>query len=233
MKTTLTLQKIILTRIKTQGLKPMPKGYFRVREYILWGLMGLFVTALSIGCGMIIFMIKGADMTLFGKLGLSVPEKIIYAIPSFWIIVTVIVALIAFLNFRNTRRGYRTSVHQFVFISALVAVGLGSITYTFRVSEFVDKTAAENIPLYNTVVPLNTNTWLDPAHGLLSGVVRSRENDTDFKLRDSEGVLWHVTGDDVEMEHGFIFSVGDRVRLIGTPGDELDTFIVREIIPWK
>lgn len=232
MKTTLTLQKIILTRIKTQGLKPMPKGYFKTREYILWGLLGVFVAVLSLGFGMIIFMVKGADMTLFAKLGLSVPEKILYTIPSFWIVVTVVVAVIAFINFRNTRKGYRTSVHQFVLISALIAVGFGSIAYAFHISEFVDKKASENIPLYNTVVPLNTNTWLDPAHGLLSGVVRSKDSNKDFKLRDSEGVLWHVTGDDITTIEGFSFSTGDRIKLIGTAG-EYDTFTVREIIKWE
>ena len=232
MKTTLTLQKIILTRIKTQGLKPMPKGYFKTREYILWGLLGVFVAALSVGFGMIIFMVKGTDMSLFAKLGLSVPEKIIYTVPSFWIIVTVIAAVIAFINFRNTRRGYKTSVHQFVLISALISVGLGSVGYAFRVSEFVDHKASENSPLYNTVVPLNTNQWLDPAHGLLSGVVRSKDSDSDFKIRDSEGVLWHVRGRDIEMASGFTFSTGDRVRLIGTAG-EYDTFEIKEILKWE
>jgi uncharacterized membrane protein YidH (DUF202 family) len=231
MKTTLTLQKQILARIKTQGVKPMSKGYFRMREYVLWGLLGVFVAALSVGFAMIIFMLKGTDLDLFNKLGLSFTEKILYTIPSFWIVATVVVATIALINFRNTRRGYRTSTRQFILISALISVGLGSVAYAFNVSEFVDKAASANIPLYNDVVPLNTNAWLDPAHGLLSGTVRSKNSNSDFFLRDAESVLWHVTGD-TELPEGYTFSSGDRVRLIGKAGSG-DTFEVTEIVPWE
>lgn len=231
MKTTLTLQKVILTRIKTQGVKPTPKGYFKTREYILWGLLGIFVAALSVGFAMIIFMLKGADMSLFNKLGLTVTEKVLYTIPFFWITATIVIAGIAFVNFRNTRRGYRTSTRQFALTSALIAVGLGSVAYAFDVSEIVDKTASENIPLYNTVVPLNTNSWFDPEHGLLSGTVRSKENDQDFMLRDADSVLWHVTGD-IEIPDDYKFSSGDRVRLIGEMGEN-DTFKATEIVPWR
>jgi hypothetical protein len=231
MKTTLTLQKVILARIKTQGVKPMPKGYFKMREYILWGLLGVFVAALSVGFAMIIFMLKGTDMSLFNKLGLSITEKVLYSIPFFWIVASVVVATVAFINFRNTRRGYRTSTRQFALISVLISVGLGSVAYAFNVSEFVDRTASANIPLYNDVVPLNTNSWLDPAHGLLSGTVRSKDSNSSFYLRDAESVLWHVTGD-IELPSDFTFSSGDRIRLIGKAGDG-DTFEATEIVPWE
>lgn len=232
MKTTLTLQKTILDRIKAQGVKPMPKSYFTAREYVLWTLLGIFVAALSLGFGMILFMVKGADLDLFTKLGLTSVEKIFYSIPFFWIVATIVIGSIAYINFRNTRRGYRTSTRQLVLFSTLVAVGFGSIAYAFHVSEFVDEVAADNIPLYNTVVPLNTNRWLDPSHGLLSGVVKSKNSETDFFLRDSESVLWHVTSKGAQTPAGLKFSTGDRLRLIGK-ADENDTFKATEIIDWK
>ncbi len=231
MKTSLTLQKAILDRIKAKGVKPMPKSYFKAKEYILWGLLGVFVAALSVGFGMIVFMVKGADMSLFAKLGLTSTEKILYTIPFFWIAATIVVATIAYVNFRTTRLGYRVSVRQFVLIAALVAVGLGSVAYAAHISEYIDNVASENIPLYNTVVPLNTNTWFDPEDGLLSGTVRSKESDNDFTLRDPDSTLWHVTGKIVKPE-GFTFSAGDRIRLIGT-ADDNDEFRAIEIVDWK
>ncbi|HEY0908480.1 MAG TPA: hypothetical protein VGE35_03990 [Candidatus Paceibacterota bacterium] len=231
MKTSLTLQKQVLERIKAQGVKPMPKGYFKAREYLLWGLLGVLVAALAVGFGMIVFMVKGADMTLFAKLGLTATEKILYTIPFFWISATIIVATIAYVNFRTTRLGYRISIRQFILIAALVATGLGSVAYASHFSEFIDNIASENVPLYNAVIPLNTNTWFDPEKGLLSGTVRSKENDNDFTLRDPDSVLWHVTGNIVKPE-GFTFGTGDTIRLIGTAKDN-DEFRAIEVVNWK
>lgn len=229
---TMTLQKQVLERIKTQGVKPVPRSFFKVRDYALWVLLGLFLAALSIGFGMIIFMVKGADLTLFEKLGFSTPEKIMYSIPYFWILSTLAVLGVAYINFRNTRRGYRTSTKQFGIIVLLIAVALGSVAYVLNIAKFIDRAAAAKIPLYNAVVPLNTNIWLDPEHGLLSGTVREKESDNDFTLRDSNSVLWHVTGLVISKPDDFKFSIGDRIKLIGNAGDN-DTFSAIEIIPWE
>ena len=229
----MTLQKQILERIKTEGVKPTPKKYFKMRDYALWTLLGLFLAAVSVGFGMIIYMVRTADLTLFEKLGFSTPEKIIYSIPFFWILATLATLGIAYINFRNTRKGYKTSTKHFIVIAVLIAVALGAATYAFNIARFIDHAASAKIPLYNTVNPLNTNAWFDPKHGLLSGVVREKNSDTDFTLRDPDSVLWHVTGGlDTTLPSGFKFSTGDRVKLIGTAGDD-DTFRALEIIPWE
>lgn len=229
--TPMTLQKQILERIKTQGVKPVPKTFFKIRDYVLWILLGLFFVALSIGFAMIVFMFRSADLSLFAKLGFSIPERIMYSIPYFWILSTLAVLGIAYINFRNTRRGYKMSIKQFAVIAFLVAIALGSIAYVFNIARFVDRAAAAKIPLYNSVVPFNTNLWLDPEHGLLSGTVREKESDSDFMLRDANAVLWHVTGIVISKPDGFTFSVGDRIKLIGKAGTD-DTFSAIEIIPW-
>lgn len=229
----MTLQKQILDRIKTQGVKPTPKGYFKLRDYLLWTVLGVFLAALSVGFGMIMFMIKNADLTLFEKLGFSTTEKIMYSIPFFWIIATVATLGIALIGFRNTKKGYKTSAKHFAVYAVLIAVALGSVAYALNIVKFIDRAASAKIPLYNAVVPLNTNAWFDPQHGLLSGVVKEKNSDRDFTLRDPNSVLWQVTGGiDMTMPSDFKFSPGDRVKLIGTAGEN-DTFRALEIIPWE
>lgn len=228
----MTLEKQILEKIKERKLRPTPKGYFYVRDVAIWMLFGIFVAAMSLGFAMTMFMIRGTDFGLFEKLGLSSGEKIIYSIPFFWIAASAAVAVAAFVNFRNTRRGYRMNGRQFSIIAALVALAFGSILYSMDVSKYVNKKASEKVPLYNSIVPLNTNTWLDPAHGLLSGVVRDRESESDFFLRDANGVLWHVTGKNIKVPEGFIWASGDRIKLIGRETG-LDEFQAIEILPWE
>lgn len=228
----MTLQKQILDRIKTEGVRPTPKGFFRVRDYVMWLLLGIFVAAVSIGIAMIMFMIRGADQSLFAKLGFTIPERILYSVPFFWITATIAVLGVAFINFRNTKRGYKTSARQFGLIALLVSLALGSVAYAFNVAQYIDKTASSRIPLYNSVIPLNTNRWFDPKQGLLSGVVREKESNQDFMLRDPDAVLWHVIGNEISMPSDFQFHSGDRIKLIGKiQGD--DTFRVIEIRPFE
>ncbi|MBI5133953.1 MAG: hypothetical protein HZA81_01005 [Candidatus Taylorbacteria bacterium] len=228
----MTLQKQILERIQKERVRPTPRGYFKARDYVMWFLLGVSVAALSVGFGMIIFMVKGADLALFEKLGLTASEKVAYSIPFFWILSSLALAGIAFINFRNTRHGYRTSGRQFALISALIALTLGSIAYALNLTEFVDRVASKSIPVYNAVVPLNTNLWLDPERGLLSGHVRNKESDKDFMLRDSSGELWRVTGRGIAMPEGFSFSSGDRIKIIGTKTSDAE-FKAIEIRPWE
>lgn len=231
MKTT-TLEKQILEKIKQEHLSPTPKSYFYVRNVAVWILLAVFVVALSLGFAMTMFMIRGTDFGLFEKLGLSAGEKVVYSIPFFWIAASIALAIAAFINFRNTRRGYKMSARQFVSIAVLIALAFGFIMYSLDIAKYVDKAASENFPLYNSVVPLNTNTWFDPSHGLLSGAVRDRESESDFNLRDANGVLWHVVGKNIKVEDGFVWASGDRIKIIGIQTG-LDEFLAIEILPWE
>jgi len=227
-----TLEKQILEKIRERQLRPTPKGFFYARDTIVWILLGVFVTALSLGFAMTMFMIRGTDFDLFEKLGLSAGEKIIYSIPFFWIAASIAVALAVFINFRNTKRGYKMSTKQLVFISVLIALAFGSVIYSLDITKYVDEKVSANFPVYNRIVPLNTNLWLDPQNGLLSGAVRDRESDSDFMLRDGNGVLWHVTGNDIETPKDFIWSSGDRIKMIGIQIG-VDEFRAIEILPWE
>lgn len=229
---TMTIEKQVLQRIHKEKLKPTPKSFFKVRDFVLWMTLGIFVAALSVGFGMIIFMVKGTDTSLFDTLGLSAYERIAYSIPTFWIVASLIVGLIAYFNLQKTRNGYRVGGRRFTFIALMVSVGIGSVAYALNITEYLNDAASHHLPLYNTVVPLNTASWFDPEHGLLSGVVREKESDDDFTLRDSDSVLWHVTGSHVVVTKGFVFHSGDRIKLIGTQTAE-DSFTAIEIRPWE
>jgi len=227
----MTLEQKILARIKTEHLKPVSRKYLRAKDHILWGLLAAFVGALGVGFGMIIHGIRSTDLSVLAKLELSAFEKVVFSFPVFWILACMAIATIAFVNLRKTRRGYRVSARQFIVISALVSVGVGSIIYALNVTQYLSRLASDNIPLYDNVVAPNTSTWFDPDHGLLSGTVRSKDSDQSFDVRDSDAVLWHVTGDDLELPEGFEIEPGERIKIIGTrTGD--DTFVAREVHPW-
>jgi hypothetical protein len=230
MKTTMTLQNKVLERIRIEKLRPTPRKYFVARDIVLWCILGAFAAALALGFGMIIFGIRGADQLLFQELGLSTSQRLVYTIPFFWILATLAVALIAFVNYRNTRRGYKTTVRQFALFALLLAVALGSVIYALNITSYIDRAVAE-LPIYNAISPINTTLWHDPENGLLSGIIREKESDEDFMLSDRNDQLWHITGKMFSSE-GLKFYTGDRVKLIGKMTDEFE-FRAVEIRPFE
>lgn len=228
----MTFEQKILDQIRIKHLKPLSKGYFKVRDFALWGLLGAFVAALGIGFGMIIYGIRSTDLSVLAKLELTASQKALFFFPVFWILACAAIAIIAFINLRKTRKGYRVSARQFIIITVLVAVGIGSIVYALNVTQYLSGVATNRIPLYKDVVAPDTSTWLDPNHGLLSGIIRSRDSDQSFYLRDSEAVLWHVTSDSTAIPAGYTMQTGERIKIIGKrTGD--DSFNAREIHPWS
>ncbi|HEU0080506.1 MAG TPA: hypothetical protein VFQ72_00565 [Candidatus Paceibacterota bacterium] len=233
MTKTMTLEKRVLERIKAQGVKPTPKGFFKARDTMLWFLVGVFLAALSIGTSMIIFMVRSADRGVYARLGLSFSQKLLYSIPLFWIAATVVVGIIAYVNFRRTRTGYRLDTRQIVIAAAIVAAAFGSIAYAFNISRYVDKAASENIPLYNAVSPLNTTRWFDPEHGLLSGSVKVKNSNASFTLRDEDFELWTVKAEGAAfLPAAFRFESGDRIKIIGKKTGDFQ-FQAIEIRPWE
>jgi hypothetical protein len=228
----MTFEQKILERIRAQHLKPLSKGYFKARNTAFWSLVATFIAALGVGFGMIIYSIRSTDLALLAKLELTTSQKVLFSFPIFWILACATVAVIAFINLRKTRQGYKVSARQFAVIAVLVAVGAGSILYALNVAQYLSNVASNTIPLYDTVVAPNTNRWLDPDHGLLSGTIRSRDSDESFTVRDAESALWYVTGTGILIPNGYRMQGGERIKIIGKrTGD--DTFTAREIYPWE
>lgn len=228
----MTFEKQILARIERQNIRPTPRGYFALRTAIIWSIVALSVITLGIGFGMIIFMLKSNDIPLLSKLGFSTTTKIISSIPFFWIILTMIVGGVAYINFRSTRKGYKMSSKKFAIIAIGIGLAVGSIAYVLNVTRYLDEAASENIPIYNVIVPINTRTWFDPDHGLISGTVKDRDSNESFRLRVMDGELWDIFGKNINIPAGYSFHPGDRVKIVGTK-TATTTFQATDIYPWK
>lgn len=227
----MTLEQKILAKIKTEHLKPLSREYFRLRDRVRWILLALFVGGLGVGFGMIIYSFMSTDLSVISKLELSTSEKILFSFPFFWIASCIGIGTVAFINLRRTRKGYKISGRQFLVIAILISIGVGSILYALNVAQYLSRIANNKIPLYNDITAPDTENWSDPRRGLLSGVVRSKDSNEQFTIRDAEAVLWYVTGDDIMLPEGYDIQPGERVKMIGKmTGD--DTFTAREVHPW-
>lgn len=227
----MTLEQKILARIKTENVKPTPRGWFKARDLAFWVLLALSIAALGIGIGMVIFMVMTSDLTLLESLELTLLQRVFASVPFFWIAASLALALLALVNFRGTRKGYRIPAKKFISYAVGIAVAVGAVAYALNLTDYLDEVAFKNLPLYDVVVPLNTNIWFDPGNGLLSGTVREKLSDDVFTLRDRDAVLWTVDSSSAAYPEGFVFGPGDRVRIIGKLGEQ-DEFKALQVHPW-
>lgn len=229
---TMTLEKQILARIRRDKVKPKARGYFVARDTAIWALVLVFVAALGISFGMVIFTVFSTDTTLLNRLGFTTFEKIASSVPYFWLLATLVVGLGSYAGYRSTKRGYRLGVSRFFAVLGLLTVGAGALVYALRIAEYVDTVASENIPIYNVIVPINTSSWFDPDKGLLSGTVKSRESEDQLIIRDQDLGTWVVDSSDLDIFEDPRFQSGERVKLIGERTGP-DTFKAIEIHPWR
>lgn len=228
----MTLEKQILARIRKDKVKPKARGWFLARDTAIWSLLLVFVAALGLSFGMVIFAVFSTDVMLLNKLGLTAFEKIASAVPYFWILATLVVGLGSYAVYRSTRHGYRLGTMRFLAGACLLAVGAGALVYALRIAEYVDTVASQNVPLYNVVVPINAGSWFDPDNGLLSGTMRARESEKEFTLRDRDLVIWTVDSSALDIYEDPRFQSGERVKIIGERTGP-DTFKATEIMPWR
>lgn len=70
-------------------------------------------------------------------------------------------------------------------------------------------------PTYRAMTPSAEALWTQPANGLLTGVVTSKENDEEFVVQDVKGVLWRVESYAPEMKEVVEPEIGMRLKIIG------------------
>ncbi len=229
MRTAMTFEKQILARIEKQHLRPTPRGYFKARDGVFWAISAVLAGALGLAFGMIIFMVHTTDISLIRKLDLNALQKATFSVPFFWIIASLVIAGFAYFNLGKTRKGYRISGKDFLVRAVIVSGALGILLYALGATSYVNN-AATAIPIYNVVVPVNATTWFDPDHGLLSGIVKEKDSDLSFTMRDREGELWNIEGSK-GLSDIPDFHPGDHIKLIGKRVNA-DTFHVNEILVW-
>lgn len=229
---TMTLQQQILAKIKSKNVRPKTRGYFVMRDTLIWSFVLIFIAILGLSFGMIIYTITSTDINVLDRLGFTTFEKINSSIPYFWILATVIVALGSYIGFRKTRRGYRLDISKISIVIALLAIGSGILVYTLQITQYIDTVASENIPIYNTLAPMNGSIWFNPDEGLLSGTIRARESESVFTIRDKDFIIWTIDSTDIDIYTDPRFQSGERIKIIGERTGP-DTFKAIEVLPWK
>lgn len=220
----------ITDRIKKDGLKPRPKWHFAFGQALLWTLLILGIPVLALAIAMSWEITVQQDFRLF----MAMPGRLMTmfkALPYFWLVISLALAIMAFIEFRKTKQGYKIKWH-FVVIAILTGtVLLAALFYYTGSAQYIENKLEEHMPGYHRVVPVPHMIWSQPDAGTIAGTVYSVSSDN-LILLDWTGDLWEINfSEDTIVPPEFQLLEGEKIKIIGERTD-IDEVEALGIWPW-
>lgn len=220
----------ILNKISRKEIKPIPRGFFVLKNYGFWLLAFLFVVIGSLSVSLLSYNIISKDWDIYGRLNESLLGFIISSLPYLWILVSIISIIIVVFNLEHSKNGYRYSPLKFILLSLTISIVLGLAGYGLGLGQKLDDTIGKIFPTYSTVEAQKQRTWNQPSKGLFSGKILSTEKDI-FRLEDFSGKVWTVNYSGAIVKGNSMIQAGSQVKVIGTISDQ-NNIDASEIRPW-
>lgn len=221
-----TISDKVLDKIKQEHLKPKPRWQFRLRVGGQW--LGFALFALLGIAAITLLMHFWSENPLFygSRFGFGM---LLGRMPLLLLLLGLIGALIAVLDFKNTGRGYRFSLVKLGLALAALILLAGWMLNYLGLAQRLDY-AFKAAPYYQDRQSYMMQVWQRPEEGLISGEILEIRSQQDFILVDLEGKRWQVDATDALWHHNLSAAAGLDVRMIGQARD--DFFRASDVMPW-
>lgn len=221
----------VLEKIKQEDIKPEAKWKFLIKNYTVWGLFVLSMILGSLAVASIIFGIKMSDWDVHQQFASGSVKFLIMSLSYFWLLTFVGFVVVAYFNFRNTKKGYRYNIYIVIGISLLTTLLLGGFAYTVGFGEKMEKIMTQKAPFYKGIEHKRHKMWNQVDKGLLGGKI-IEINDNIIDLEDIKKTRWHVTVSTTQIMPIAVIKKGNMVRVIGRKTDQ-NCFEAKKIMPWR
>lgn len=210
------LQNEILKQIKAEKLEPKGKWQFILKDSFIWFLFGLAALVGSFAFAVVLLVAK-TNILLDGSWWLTIPY--------FWALILFLFVIVAFLNIKHTKSGYKFNLYVLILISVALSLIIGSVIFMLGWSVHIERGAYHFVPGYEKMMEQHFNAWSKPVDGVLMGVVIKIDPEH-FILMAPRRQEWKVNYSDLNEE--FIL---ERIQVIGEKIGEQE-FNAEEIRPW-
>jgi len=220
-------EKVIKT-IEEKNIKPRPKWEFVLKNYFIWTVAVLALIIGSLAFAIIIYLIKSSDWELYQQINDGWLKFIILSLPYFWLFIFIALILLAYYNFKHTKKGYKYHLHLIVIITFILSLTGGSLFYTFGLGQYIDNIFEQQIPIYRQLMAHRYKVWQHPENGLLAGRIEKIISSNIFTLRDLNNKYWTV----IHLTSQPVFEIKPelRIKMVGQIID-LNTFQAEIIKP--
>jgi hypothetical protein len=223
------LSESIIGKIKCEHIAPVPRWHFLFKGYAFWTFFTLSMILGSLSFSVIVHILNSGDLDIFNHLQGNIVTSAVMLLPYFWLLFLILFAVIAYINWKCTKQGYRFRRRWIVLGSVGLSMLFGSIFYALGMARETDILMARALPLYDkSKHDARMELWLQPENGLLVGkVTEVDEENNKLTIKDDGGKKWEIYDEQNFSEKRFI-KKGKVVKVIGKKKSESE-FSAREI----
>lgn len=222
----------VMRQVEERKLAPKARWRFLLKDWVFWLAYAATLILGSLATAAAIFIWTDFDWSAMPLLHRSWLEGALTALPYFWLAAFVVLAALAYLNFRHTERGYRLRAPLLVLANVVFSLLLGAAFYFAGLGQIMDRNFAGRVPFYRGAEAERQTFWSRPEQGLLSGEIIVAETNDTIRLRDWDGKTWTIRVSSALWRPMAGHGVGDRIKIIGRIEDG-DVFEADEIRPWQ
>ena len=220
----------LLSKMKDQNLRPLPRWRFVLREAMIWSLLVLSVLIGALAFSIILFSIQQLEFDLVRHMSHSPLEFFLGLLPFLWIGFLVVFVIIGVVSLRRSRKGYKYSPSRLVFINLIISILLGTLLFIGGGAGWLEDIFASQVEVYESVNEKKVKLWSMPDEGYLSGTI-TQIGERSFELTDFQGKNWKVNYEKAFIPPGVLFEERSRIKIIGEK-TSVNTFHAQEIRPW-
>lgn len=144
------IKQTILKKISSGEITPTSRWYFITRDYVFYGLTCITTAIGSFAVSSILFqgLREHAPRIQHLPRNFSYFKSFVDTMPWVWVGAFMLLTLVAWLNYKNTRRAYRH--HNLLIIVIVLAISLGGGILLFKtgIAKPVEMKFRKTIPMY-------------------------------------------------------------------------------------
>lgn len=216
--------------IRERDIKPVPKGYFMLKNALLRTGFAVAMLLGAVAFSVILFCIQQTDFDLVSHLSHSRLEFFLGLLPFFWIVFLIIFLVVAMTSFKHSPKGYKLATGRLAAYSAALSILLGTLFFLAGGGRELEQAFGVRVELYESMQEKKVKIWSMPAEGYLSGTIQVA-GDTTITLQDFKGNTWIIEYADAFVAPVVALETGEKVKMIGKQQAD-GRFRAEEIRPW-
>ena len=177
-------------------MAPVPKWHFLLKNYSVWMAFVISVLLGSLSFSVVVHRMVYGDWEVVNIAELNPLLFFFTLLPYFWLIFLGLLSVLAYVEWKHTKHGYRFKTYYVIVGSILASAFLGSIFYKLGLGKRIDMAMIRIMPYYHDALQKQrSDIWLRPDKGLLTGEVQSVDEAGTMTIRDGSGREWTVIED--------------------------------------
>lgn len=230
------IKENVLDRLEREGITPHSRLYWLSYEYAFWAAWLLSVVLGAVALAILSFTSFYIGYSLYEATHKSFLTFFIDTLPYLWVFAFMALILVAYFNFRNTRRGYKYPLYLVVGSSFGFSVVGAVVLHSLGAGYYLDRYMGERFETYQSRAEYETQMWQNPLAGRMLGAAKAMAEEDLKQVRfvDVKNEEWDITITELRPKDSELLLSGHKVRMLvaTTTEDVRNGMVACAVFPW-